>query len=748
MSTNGMTIEQALAKAHAHWNAGQADQAEVLCQHVLAQWPGQSDALHLMGLMAHAFGNLDIAIDHLRRACQAPRVQAVYLSNLGEMCRQRGLLAEAEEAARRAVKMDNTLVAAWNNLGIILQEAGKLDDSLACLERVLALQPAYPEAHNNLGNTLKRLGRLEQARQNYEKALEIAPNYAEALSNLSNLLNDLGQPGDALKLARKAIAVNPRLSDAYINAAAVEVGRNNHGEALRWMDALLAYAPLHVGGLGVRATALRHLGRLDEALADARRAVATAPEDGEAQNVLGEILQAQNNTADALAAFERAARSIGFASEKAMVNRGIALMECGESDAAEAAFEQVLAQYPRSAAAWFNLSDMRRCKPDDPAIAAMEALVASDGLHSKADRTALHFALGKAWLDAGDADRGFAHLHEGNRLKRATFTYDPVATDRWLSEIISAFPAERIQAPTVAVGGSEQAVFVIGVPRSGTTLIEQIMASHPSVCGAGELSILQTLVNEAGPYPAIAAKLDAAQQAVLGQRYLEKIVPLAGRHNRLIDKMPSNFLFAGLINRILPDARIIHVRRDPVDTCLSCYTKLFTREQLFSYDLIELGLFYRSYERLMEHWRKVLPPDRFIEVRYEDVVHDIEAESKRLIAFCGLDWDANCLDFHRTARIVRTASINQVRQPLHDNSVGRWRKYANHLAPLLAALGVEGDSAIANGAVRTAQALGPVPLSASGLASGPVPVADPVVHASRKARAKPTAKRGAMASLI
>jgi tetratricopeptide (TPR) repeat protein len=689
MPQQNLTVEQALAQANAHWNAGQADQAERLCQQVLALWPGQSDALHLMGLMAHAYGNLDLAIDHLRRACQAPRAPAIYLSNLAEMSRQAGQLVEAEQAGRRAVTMDNSLVAGWNNLGIILQEAGKLEESLTCLERVVALQPDYAEALNNLGNTLKRLGRLEEARARYEQALALAPNYAEALSNLSNLLNDLGASDEALAYARRAIDANPRLADAYINAAAVEVARDRYEEALRWVDSLLIAAPLHVGGLGVRATILRRLGRLDEAAADARRAVATAPDHGEAQNILGEVLQAQDKVEEALAAFDRAIRSPGFAREKALINRGVVRMEQGERDAAKQAFDQVLAEFPRSASAWFNMADLHRFAPGDPGIPAMEALVGPGGVQARADRIALHFALGKAWMDVGDAERAFTHLDAGNREKRATFAYDADAIDTWVAAIIEAFPATLMQRPATPVPGGDLAIFIVGMPRSGTTLVEQILASHPAVFGAGELSTLQTLVGRAGGYPAIARQLSPESEPVLAGQYLDVVRPLAGAHPRLVDKMPSNFLFAGLIHRILPDARIVHVRRDPVDTCLSCYTKLFTREQLFSYDQLELARFFRSYERLMAHWRAVLPADRFLEVRYEDVVGDMETEARRLVAFCGLDWNPACLDFHQTPRTIRTASLNQVRQPIYASSIGRWRAYAAQLAPLLEALGVD-----------------------------------------------------------
>jgi tetratricopeptide (TPR) repeat protein len=690
-SPQTLTVDQALTQANAHWNAGQADQAERLCQQVLALWPGQSDALHLMGLMAHAYGNLDVAIEHLRRACQAPRAPAIYQSNLAEMCRQSGQLVDAEQAGRRAVALDAGLVAGWNNLGIVLQEAGKLDESRTCLERVVALEPGYAEAQNNLGNTLKRLGLLEEARARYQQALDLVPTYAEALSNLSNLLTDLGLHDEALAYARRAIEANPRLSDAYINAAAVEVARDRYEDALRWVSSLMIAVPMHAGALGVRATILRRLGRLDEALADARSAVAAAPApgNGEALNILGEVLQAQDRIDEAMAAYDSAAQLPGFGREKALINRGVVLMEQGDRAAAQTAFEGVLAQYPRSASAWFNLADLHDFVPGDAAIPAMEALLGPGGVQVQADRTALHFAIGKAWMDAGDPERAFTHLDAGNRQKRATFAYDADAIDSWFAAIAAAFPAETFARPRAATKGSERAVFVVGMPRSGTTLIEQILASHPAVLGAGELATLQAMVQQGGGYPAIARQLSAETEAALGQQYLDTIAPLAGNHRRLVDKMPSNFLFAGLIHRILPDARIVHVRRDPADTCLSCYTKLFTREQLFSYDQIELARFYLGYERLMAHWRAVLPAERFLEVRYEDVVADIEPEARRLVEFCGLDWDPGCLDFRTTARTIRTASLNQVRRPLYRSSIGRWRAYADHLGPLLETLGID-----------------------------------------------------------
>jgi hypothetical protein len=318
----------------------------------------------------------------------------------------------------------------------------------------------------------------------------------------------------------------------------------------------------------------------------------------------------------------------------------------------------------------------------------MAALLEQGGLQARDDRIALNYALGKAWMDAGDAERAFAYLNEGSRLKRATFAYDPNATEIWMRSIAEAFPADMVERLGGGGASSELPVFVLGMPRSGTSLIEQILASHPKVHGAGELSALSRIVDMYGVYPDMLRSLTPEAATQIGQTYLNEITPLAGTHSRLVNKMPSNFLFAGLITLALPQARIIHVRRNPVDNCLSCYTKLFAKEQLFTYDLAEMGRFYRNYEALMDHWRAILPADKFMEVQYEELVADQEGQSRRMVDFLGLKWDKACLRFDKTARIVRTASVNQVRQPIFKSSIDRWKPFAKELKPLLDALGV------------------------------------------------------------
>lgn len=684
-----LTLAQALALAQSHWNAGQAQQAEQLCWRILEKWPGQPDAVHLLGVMAHAYGKLDMAIDFLRQACAVPAAPAAYLSNLTEMCRQKGLLGEAELAGQRAVAKDPQFVAAWNNLGIVLQESGKLQQSLECLQRVTTLQPDSPQAHNNLGNTCRRLNRLEQAEAHYRQALALDPEYAEALSNLAFLLSARGQFDQAVDAARQAIEISPRFADAYLNLADAETARLRHGEALRWLDALHAFDPQHVGGLLARAKMLKKLERLDDALRCARDALALAPQHADAHNTLGRTLQALGLHDEALVHFDAAAELPGSVAEEALVSRATLFQESGRKEQAAAAFDKALAAFPGSVGALAGRSDSKKYKAGDADIAAMQArLLDPQGL-SLNDRMALHFALGKAYLDIADSIQAFHHLDTANTLKRSTFDYDPAATEAWKKRIVAAFPAERFAGHPHGGAASSLPVFVLGMPRSGTTLVEQILASHPQVHGAGELSALRLAVDEAGRFPEAVAQWTADQLQGIGLRYLERIEPLAKGADRLVDKMPANFFYAGLIPLILPGARIIHCRRDPVDTCLSCYSKQFAGEQLFSYDQAELGRFHRGYQMLMTHLRTVIPAQNFIEVDYEAVVDDLEGQARRLIEFIGLPWDDACLDFHKTERVVRTASVNQVRQPIYATSKGRWRAHAGQLGPLLAALAAD-----------------------------------------------------------
>lgn len=347
-----MTLPQALHRAHGFWDSGLAAQAESLLRAILATIPNQPDAHNLLGVMAHAYGQLDMGIEHLRQACRAPHAMAHHHSNLAEMCRQKGLLTESEEAARKAVALDQNQPGGWNNLGIILQQSGQFEESRQCLLRALALQPDWPEAHNNLANTCKRLNHLDEADEHYRKAIELNPDYAEAHCNHALLLRDRGDLDEAAELIRRGIDLSPGLPSAYINLAGVEISRCRHGEALRWLDTLLTFAPNHPGAQLARATCLTHMGQLDQALESVRQAMAEQPqEDAEAHQVLGEILHRQGQAEDALAALDKAITLPGIATETALGLKAEVLTQAGRQPEAATVLRELQERFPGSAIA-------------------------------------------------------------------------------------------------------------------------------------------------------------------------------------------------------------------------------------------------------------------------------------------------------------------------------------------------------------------------------------------------------------
>ncbi len=308
----------------------------------------------------------------------------------------------------------------------------------------------------------------------------------------------------------------------------------------------------------------------------------------------------------------------------------------------------------------------------------------------------LHFALGKAHADIGSHDSAFRHFAAANALKRRQIEYDEAARLGFFERIIAAFTPDTMRRLAGCGDPSTLPIFVVGMPRSGTTLVEQVLASHPLVFGAGEISDLDTVMKAvAGSdgtqrLPEAIATMSGEQVRRIGAQYCDRIAALAPKAQRITDKMLPNFLWIGLIHLALPNARIIHVQRDPADTCLSCFSRLFAGDLPFTYDLAELGRYYQAYASLMAHWRAVLPEGAMIEVKYEELVADFPAQARRLVDYCGLEWDDRCSAFYETRRPVTTSSAAQVRLPIYQDSIGRWQSYAPWLGPLLDELSVKG----------------------------------------------------------
>jgi len=432
--------------------------------------------------------------------------------------------------------------------------------------------------------------------------------------------------------------------------------------------------------------ALRRAGNLR----DARNLCELLIETGQdAWDVLAEVEQDEGRFEPALAAWDRAIE-LGFQPGPTLTAKANLLLDLGRIDEAAQTFDRALAVDPAQGPALFGRASIADLRGETVDLASFEALLADGTARHVTDQIHLHFALGRAYLDAGDPERAFRHFGAGNAVRRASYAYDVAEDERLLAAIAGAFPAEAIRRGGGAGDPSETPIFIIGMPRSGSSLLEQILAAHPQIHGAGELLLLKQLVVEAfagqGPFPASMADRTPEQLRALGRRYVAATAALAPGAQRIIDKLPTNFYFAGLIHLMLPNARIIHLRRDPLDTCLSCLTTLFREPVRYAHDQAELGRFYRAYQALMAHWRQVLPAARFIEVDYGDLVADPAAQARRLLEFCGMAWDDACRRPENSDRPIRTASRLQARQPVYRTSVGRAGRYRTYLGPLVAAL--------------------------------------------------------------
>jgi tetratricopeptide (TPR) repeat protein len=503
-----------------------------------------------------------------------------------------------------------------------LHQQGRHSEALAAYDRAIKLNPCYPAALNNRGVALLALGEPAKALESFEKAVGLQPDFAEAQCNRANALTALKRIPEALAGYEKAIAVRPNYPTAF----------NNRGNALQELE-----RPL-------------------EALASYDRALALRPSYADAWE-----------------------------------NKAILQGEFGDVEAARRALETLVRVEPRRVRAHFHLVRLKQMTRDDPQLAVLERLARERGAMGKKEAIDISFALGKAYDDIGEYERAFARLAEGNALKRAGVAYDEAKTLAHLQRIAAAFTTGAINACRGLGDTTAAPIFIFGMPRSGSTLIEQILSRHPDVSARGEVDAFEKAAADAVdadgrrlPLPEMFSRLSPGQLQAIAQRYLEKMRVEGEGAKRTTDKKPSNFLFAGLIHLALPGARLIHTRRDAIDTCWSCFSQRFADVGMPSaYDLGELGRFYCAYDSLMEHWRRVLPEGAMLTVDYEDVVADLEGQTRRILSHCGLEWNDVCLEFHKSRRQVRTASAGQVNQPLYKNAVGRGRNYERFLAPLM-----------------------------------------------------------------
>jgi tetratricopeptide (TPR) repeat protein len=626
-------------------NAGRHDDLESKARELLRRYPNAAAIWQVLGLALTRQGK--DALPALRMAsCLSPDDAGVH-NNLGNALGRLGHFDEAIASYRRALVLSPDFAEAHNNLAHALLDLGQIEEAVASCRRALQLKPRYAEAHDTLGNALLNLGRLDDAAASYYRALEINPEFAETHNNLGNVLLDLGRVDDALRSFHRALEVNAEFAEAH----------NNLGNGLR------------------------ALGKLDDAVTSYRRALEIQPNFAAAHCNLGIALRLQGRTAQAEASC-RSALEINPQSATAFAILADSSADQGQFAEAEDLFRRAISIEPESPEAWAGIVRLRKMTHGDAAWLAQAQRIAAQPLPARS-AIQLRYAIGKYFDDVKNFEQAFINFQLANELtKRHRAKHDRLRLTQIVDLVTRSYSQSWLSRARIDALDTARPVFIVGMLRSGTTLAEQILASHPAVYGAGELTFWNTawaayqssVLNDGG---------SAGILRRLAKDYLQLLDGLSGDALRVVDKMPTNFGFLGLIHAALPNARIIHMQRNPIDVCLSIYFQHFEAAVSYANDLEDLAHYYTEYLRLMKHWRSTLPKGAILDVPYEGLVNDQEAWSRKMLEFIGLPWDPRCLDFHETKRIVITASKWQVRQKITNSSVLRWRNYERFLGPLL-----------------------------------------------------------------
>lgn len=681
------TIDYAMRVATQLQNEGKLTQSEIILNSILDANITHAYALHLSGIIAFHTGRSSLGIKRIQQAIESNPTIALFHSNLGEMYRQLKVIDLSIQYGQRAIALDPNLDTALSNLGIAYYDANKFDEAEECHKRALIINPTLVGSLNNMGSIYKIQGKMQQAIAFYQEAITISPDMIEPLNNLGALFVQQQEFKQAIEYLKSAIKLDPTFVAANCNMGFALLGLNQYNDAQFYFKNALQYNTDYAeANYGM---AKLYFYKYDFAISESYilKAISNNPQQMEFYRLLAEIYYEQGNHTQALMYLNHAL-SIDSKLASLYICKGSMLMEMGEISEAEAQFLKIANDeaIDTRLLVHYSLVQLRKIEPKNSYFKSLLSIANNPQEVSPDKLPYVYFALGKCYDDINEFSKAFTYFTQGCNLKRKRITYDIAEQIKLTKNILNNISKETIEYLRRFSNPSNLPIFIVGMPRSGTTLIEQILASHPSVYGAGEIPFLNNLIQSSMDDNSIRLYPENILQLlphIMTEKYLEHLQRISSTASHITDKMPFNFIAIGLIHALFPNAKIIHVKRGAIDTCLSCYTKLFSQGHYYSYDLTELAQYYNCYERIMNHWRDILPPYAWLDIEYENVVNDLETEAKRLIAYCDLPWDTACLEFYQSKRKVRTASFMQVRQSVYNSSVNRWRRYEKELAPLL-----------------------------------------------------------------
>ena len=639
-------------------------------------------------------GQIDKAESICRSAVEGNPEDINMVALLGATLLKSNKIPEAEKFLRRAVKLAPTFAKPHEDLGHLLLNKGEPAEAVRVLKTATRLDPDLGNAFFNLGKGLSMLSMGKQADEAFERSFELNPERKKLA--LAAEHQNAGRLDEAQQVYKEVLRNNPTNVDALRLMGTIALLKERIYEAERLFRRAVANAPDFVMAQLDLGRALKEQNRLEEAIEQFRKVINLEPANIPAHYLMASALSLTAQTYEAIEVYQRVLE-LHPKHAGAMLGLGHVLKTVGRQEEAIEAYRNCIRHLPQNGETWWSMANLKTYRLTDEDIEQMQSMVSgSDDQDQKINEQSMInilFALAKAFEDRGNYEQAWDYYHEGNSRQRVLENYDPVRTEVMNDRIVKVFNHEFLAENSGLGHSSKEPIFVVGLPRSGSTLIEQILASHSRVEGTSELpyaGLVATSLNrnraDGVNYPDAVRELGEEHFKRLGQDYLDFAqIHRTERKPVFIDKMPNNFPAIGFLHLILPNAKIIDARRYPLDSCLSCYRQLFARGQTFTYDLTDIGEYFLQHERLMDHWHEVLP-GRCLTVQYEDVVTDFESQVRRLLEYCELPFEEACINFHETDRPVRTASSEQVRQPVYSKSVNFWRNHEANLEELIEVL--------------------------------------------------------------
>ena len=651
-------------------------------QNLISQYPDESLLHNISGVCRQETGELEMAVQSFESALEIKSDFADAHYNLGLTFQKLNQLDAAIKSYKDTLSIEPNYIKVHNNLGAIYLELGQMDNAIKSYDNVLIIQPDNAEAHHNLGNALNELGKLDDAIKSYEQALSIQPNYFEVHHNLGSLYYELGQHDQAINSYKQALSINPDSADALNNMGIVYQTLDQFNEAASFYKKAISINPEHPKALNNLGNILKEFGQFDEAIDFYKKALTVNPKFDEAHYNLGIALYKLGKTDKAIDTFKQVlTHNPNFADARNFL--GTLFQDLGQVDEAINCYVNALAIEPDNSHFHFNLSQSKHYKPGDTQFTHMQSLISSKDL-IESERIRLCFALAKAYEDLGNKAELFKVLNEGNKLHKEEINYSiekDLNNHYLLRKLFKSSIKESSSYKPLAV----RPIFIVGMPRSGTTLVEQIISSHHKVHGAGELPTLDSLIAPIlNSYLSNNNVLSEENFLSLRQEYSYRhLSNLNNTESIITDKMPTNFENIGFILKAFPEAKIIHLKRNAMAVCWSIYKRSFSNKNLgFSNDMRDLAQFYNSYSKLMDFWHELFP-NQIYDISYEDLTTNQEEETRNLLDYCELDWDESCLNFYTNKRAVKTASSLQVKEPIYQGSSEVWKKYETQLKLLI-----------------------------------------------------------------